>query len=81
MLYISLERAFNIIIIIESMFKCNNNSNHNNNNSLCFNFSLQKMSIVGILGYIILYAAYGVMMHFQSGPQDHLGWPPSALEY
>ena len=47
--------------------------------SLCFNFSLQKMSIVGlnlIREYIILYAARGVMMYFQSGPQNHLDWPP-----
>jgi hypothetical protein len=35
-----------------------------------------KKCLISNMGYIILYVARGVMMHFQSGPQDHLGWPP-----
>ena len=44
-------------------------------------FHSKKMSMMGInliWDNIILFAARGVMMHFQSGPQDHLGWPPLA---
>ena len=62
--------------------QCKNNCKHNNNNSICFNFSItKKFFIVGlnlIRGYIILYAARRVMMHFQSGPQDYWSWPPLA---